>query len=501
MSSTANAYDRVPYPTSANAHTHPDRFAVVGVLRGMLPPDLKHCRVLEIGCGEGSNLIPMAFGLPGSEFVGIDLAAKPIEGALAGLERIRLKNIQFRQMDILDIGPEFGQFDYIIAHGVYSWVPAHVQDKLLAICNQNLSANGVAFVSYNTNPGGHVRRMLREMMQFHTRRLEDSEERAREGKAFLGLLLQTMDANAPFRKLFQQEFNRLSKQTDNSIYHDEMSPDFSPVNFSDFVDHAAAHELQFLGEVEFDALMDVLPDADPLAAIRQLAEGDVIACQQYLDFVRFRWFRQTLLCHRDVQLSRDNPGDGLSGLFVASRLRRSAELPDGASEFRDPQGPGVIKTNNIVLIALLRRLEQIWPRAERFADLLGVVYDQAPAAPQGESADDLSRAVLTLVAGKLVDLRTYRLPVADCVSERPQASLLAQLDARECNMVTTLLHSRVKLEDQTAQRFLQLLDGTRDRNLLADAIAGDHPDVSRDALLGQIDSNLTSIYRLGLLVA
>ncbi len=39
--------------------------------------------MLEIGCGNGSNVIPMAYGLPGSEFVGVDLAAKPVEVAQA----------------------------------------------------------------------------------------------------------------------------------------------------------------------------------------------------------------------------------------------------------------------------------------------------------------------------------------------------------------------------------------------------------------------------------
>jgi methyltransferase-like protein/SAM-dependent methyltransferase len=501
MSSTVNAYDRVPYPSGAHAQTHPGRLAAIGVLYGMVPPAVEHCRVLEIGCGEGSNLISIAFGMPGAEFVGIDLAAKPIESAQVWIDRLGLRNIQVRQMDLLDIGPEFGQFDYIIAHGLYSWVPAPVQDKLLAICSRNLSANGVAFVSYNTNPGGHVRRLLREMMQFHTRRIEDSEKQAREGKAFLGLVLETMNPQTPFRMVFEEEFTRISKETDNIVYHDELSPNFSPVNFADFADGAARHGLQFLSEVELSAMIDVVPETEPLKALRQLAAGDLIACQQYLDFVRFRWFRQTLLCHREVRLCRDRPADRLKRLLVASPLKLSAEQPDGVSEFCDSHGPGTIKTSNTAMIAFLRKIEKIWPRAERFDGLLDAVCAQAPEASQREVADDLSKAVLSLAAMALVDLRTYRLPLAENVSERPEASLLARTEARESNIVTTLLHSHVQFVDEPEQRFLQLLDGTRDRHALADAIAGDHPDVSRDVLMEQIDSNLAKIYRMGLLIA
>jgi 2-polyprenyl-3-methyl-5-hydroxy-6-metoxy-1,4-benzoquinol methylase len=98
----------------------------------------------------------MAFGIPRSEFVGIDLAAKPVEIAQKTIFRLGLKNIRIEELDLMEIEACFGQFDYIIAHGIYAWVPEPVQEKILAICSANLSPNGVAFVSYNTNPAGYV---------------------------------------------------------------------------------------------------------------------------------------------------------------------------------------------------------------------------------------------------------------------------------------------------------------------------------------------------------
>ncbi len=501
MHSTLNAYDRVLYPGGAHGQTHPDRLAAFGILYGMNPAAVEHCRVLEIGCGQGGNLIPMAFGLPKSDFVGIDLAATPIEAAKAGTARIGARNIQFHQMDLMDIGPQLGEFDYIIAHGLYSWVPPQVQDKLLAICNQNLSANGVAFVSYNANPGGHVRRMLREMMQFHTRNMEDSEAKAREGTNFLLLVLEAMDAKAPFRLVFQEELERMSKRSQNAVYHDELSPAFLPVHFADFIEHAAHHELQFLSEAEPSGMMEIASDPEQLAPFKQLADGNLIAYQQYLDFVRFRGFRQTLLCHGDIQLSRDRVADRLSPLFLASPLIQSAEHPDGTSEFFNSRGHGTIKTNNAALIACLGNMERIWPRAERFDRLLGMARNRVPETVQPNLAEDLPQAVLTLAAMTLVDLRTYQLPVAERVSERPTASLLARLEAQEGPVVTTLLHAHVKFEGEQGRQFLQLLDGTHDRNALADAIAADHPEGSREEILVQMSHKLTEIYRMGLLIA
>jgi cyclopropane fatty-acyl-phospholipid synthase-like methyltransferase len=142
-------YDTVFYPGYAMEQAHPDRLATLATLFGMRPADVSRCRVLELGCGDGLHLIAVALGLLEAECVGIDLAAA---GLCKGQEVIRelgLTNVTLRHMDLMEVGRDLGQFDYIIAHGIYSWVPPEVRDKLLTICKENLAANGVAYVSYN----------------------------------------------------------------------------------------------------------------------------------------------------------------------------------------------------------------------------------------------------------------------------------------------------------------------------------------------------------------
>jgi methyltransferase-like protein len=499
MPSATNAYDRVLYPSRAYLQTHPDRLAVMGILFGMDSPDVEHCRVLEIGCGEGGNLIPMAFGLPQSEFVGVDLATKPIERSRGVIDRVGLKNIHTVQMNLTDIGLEFGQFDYLIAHGIYTWIPASVQEKLLAVCKQNLSPNGVAFVSYNVNPGGHMRRILRDMMVFHTRGIEEFGKRVHEGKAFLQFVLDSMPASAPWRMAFQHEVEQMCMRSDNVVYHDELASDFCPAYFADFIERATDHGLQFLSEAKLAHMVEPQLDPEKLATLSELAGGDLIAYQQYLDFVRFRKFRQTLLCHREIRLGRDNLQDRLRHLLVASPLRLSVEQDNGVVEFSNDREARTIKTNSPITIAILRHLEKIWPRGERFGDLHLVVRSSVSEVPQGD-VRDLSQAVLKLAASALLDLRTYQLPLAERVSERPTASSLARLEAQE-GFVTTMMHTHIKIEDEQGKRFLQLLDGTRDRQALIDVVASDSPDVSRDIIATQVDSNLDRLYRMGLLLA
>ncbi len=169
------AYDQVLYSSHALPQTHPDHLATLAMLFGMRPAPAESCRVLELGCGNGANLIPMALTLPGSRFAGIDLAGVPIAAARELAGRLELGNIVFHQLDVTELSPGFGEFDYVIAHGLYSWAPPAVRDKLLAVCKANLAPHGVAYVSYNTYPGCHLRNMIREMLLYQTRDIADPE--------------------------------------------------------------------------------------------------------------------------------------------------------------------------------------------------------------------------------------------------------------------------------------------------------------------------------------
>ena len=135
-----NAYHQVPYITGPMPEMHPDRLAAVAELFGMTPAPVTNCRVLEIGCGSAGNLIPMAHRLPGSSFVGIDLAELPIEMGREVARDLELANLELTAMDLCAIGPQMGEFDYIVVHGLYSWIPDAVRDRLLAVCRERLTA-------------------------------------------------------------------------------------------------------------------------------------------------------------------------------------------------------------------------------------------------------------------------------------------------------------------------------------------------------------------------
>lgn len=498
-SSNFNAYDSVPYPGLAFLQTHPDRLAVIATLFGMSPAAVERCRVLELACGDGSNLIPMAYGLPGSKFVGVDLAEKPVAAARGRVGQLGLKNIRLEKMDLMEIEPGFGEFDYIIAHGVYTWVPEKVQKKILSICRDNLASKGVAFVSYNTNPAGHVRQILREMMQFHERQTGGKADPVKSGREFLESIPNLTAGQTPWKSLFQEELKLMFNRDERVVYHDDLAECFSPVSFGDFAKRADSCGLQFLSEAQLSDALEPELCAEALAPVRELARGDFIAFQQYLDFARYRRFRQTLFCHPEIPLQREGVAERVRKLLVASPLRTASEQADGAVKFVNSRGAGTLTTNNLVLIAGLQRLEEIWPHAAQFEDLARARFALVPEAQHPEALSRLARAILQLAASALVDLRTYDPPLANRVSEKPVASGLARLMVQGADTVTTLLHIHLKIEDEQGRKFLELLDGTRNRQALTDALCADSPNVSRETVLKQVDGNLVNFYKLGLL--
>src|SRR5438105_10191849 len=201
------SYDTVPYPSKFFLQTHPDRLATAATLYGMRPPDIETCRVLELGCGNGSNLISQAFGLPNARFVGVDLSRKHIDQANESAAELNLSNIEFRQMDVMEMTiDDFGPFDYITAHGLVSWIPEPVRERVPALMKELMTPNAVGYISYNAYPGAYSREMVRSIMRFHTGEIDQPNEKVEKAISFLDMLA----ANSTEREVYQRilEFER-----------------------------------------------------------------------------------------------------------------------------------------------------------------------------------------------------------------------------------------------------------------------------------------------------
>jgi methyltransferase-like protein len=471
-------YDRVRYRTLPLAQTHPDRLATVARLFGMHPASVERCRVLEIGCGDGSNLIPIAYAFPESRFLGFDLAASAVARGETAIRSLGLANIELRHLDIMDVTAGLGTFDYVIAHGVYSWVPEAVRDRLLAICKDHLAPNGVAYVSYNTYPGCHLRQAARWALQFHVEGIDDAEERIAQARALARFIADCPpygDSN-----FFHDEMRAVLEHSPGLLFHDDLAPINDPVYFYQFVQHVHRHGLRFLAEANVWEMQDrIFPE--PIAGqLRQLSDGNLLLREQYLDFLKNRRFRQTLLCHDGVTRARDPLSPVIEQLFVASAARPTVENPDIASpsavvEFRGPRSSGM-STDHRLAKAAVFLLGRIWPRpvalpelARQARAMLGDARDASTDAT-GEAARDvraLCDILMSAYAAGVVELSTTVPTFTVEVSEFPTVSPIARLQLeRGDDFITTLRHGSLRVDDPVARHVLSLLDGTRNRAAL-----------------------------------
>ncbi len=472
-------YDEVSYPELCYSLTHPGRISAIATILGMQPAPVESCRVLEIGCASGGNLIPMAHGLPGSTFVGIDLSARQIDRATGLAGSLGLGNLRFLHGDISEPGLDAGEFDFIIAHGVYSWVPAPVQDKLLEACKRLLARSGVAYISYNTLPGWSSILNVREIINFHTRHLQDPRERVRAGRDFLSSLLPMLPEaeNAAFTVFLKDytatRFRRFADRKDweeSMLLHDELSEVNAPVYFHQFAAHAARHGLGYLAEADFPRVMPNELAAEH-AAFLQGSSRSIVEFEQYLDFVRDQTFRATLLVHDDTRIQRQLDGTKVSELYVTSRARFVRD-EDGNEYFRTAEDARWPAEEAITSAALLY-LESVAPRAIRFPDLLEAAcrslnLNGTPEKAATILADDLLAAFA--VDTQLVEFLAWSPPVASHVTEKPRMSEVARQQSRESLTVSTLLHEQAEL-DPTARSLAALLDGHHDRQALLRALS------------------------------
>ncbi|MGH9590796.1 MAG: methyltransferase regulatory domain-containing protein [Terracidiphilus sp.] len=495
MPPAPDLYDVFAYPGFSYPNSHPDRLATMAILHRLSPAPVERCRVLEVACGDGANLIPIAYAAPASEFVGFDLAGLPVERAQARIRDLGLSNIRVFQGDMLEAGSELGRFDYIVAHGFYSWVPAPVRDRLLALCSELLTPDGIAFVSYNALPGSYLRRILRDAMLFRAQGIEAAERSVTAGMEFLRAVAAARPEGDAYRVLLEDQLRRLGGHATACTFHDELSPHFHPLYFAEFVDHARRHGLEYLCDAEVPPPPDPCYRADLQPAIRAVSGDDVIRHEQALDFFRMRPYRETLLCRADRPIRRGFFPESFECLSVASQnASREGEKP-GSRIFELP-GSAKMETSHAAVIWLLEQLGRRWPHALSIREL------KPRLADLGLILDNSGTLLLTrLVISRMVELRAWNPPLADSISARPRAGASARQEARDGSPATTFLHLTLKLDEPKARALLMLLDGTRTRPELVQAMQARFPDSPARELEEGLDLTLRNFYESGMLEA
>ena len=493
--------DRIHYPGAAWEHSHPDRIAANARMHGMEPAPIERARVLELGCGAGRNLVPMAGGLPEARFLGIELVSRPVELGRELAAALALSNIELQRCDILDLPADLGEFDYIIAHGVYSWVPAPVRDALISVFARHLAPAGVAYLNFNTYPGGHLRGLTRDMMQFRLATFDDPQAHGKTAVRFVRFVADAQPEGSPYRQMLEEELARLEHNPISVLLHDDLAPAHQAFYFRDVVEHAARHGLQYLCEAR---PADVHPGRYPaqIEAAARKFRGDRIAREQCFDFLVCQMYRCSLFCREGITLAPHADPERMRDLRAASPTRPDpapANLTDGIpATFRAPDG-AAMRIDDSAAKAALEILAECWPASVEFGPLLRNARKRAgrTGRPTPLEQREFAGFLASNHVSGFVELHTWEPSMTTAVSARPAASTLARAELERGTRITSLRHRPVDIDDPIAAAVLARLDGARDLAALYKDISRAFPGVTLAG--GRIEMVLSGLAYHGLL--
>ncbi len=464
-----DSYDEIPYQSTPFPETHPMNLAVLGRLFGIETPEPARCRVLELGCAAGGNLIPIAWQLPGAECVGIELSRRQTEDGQRMIHDAGLRNVTIAQGDILELDTSLGRFDYIITHGVYSWVPPAVREKLLSLCAELLTPNGIAYVSYNTLPGWRLRGMLRDMLLEHTRHVTGPRAKLAAAHELLAFMAEGVkDLDVLSARLLRFEVDYLRNAHPSYLYHEYLEAVNEPFWLRQFVGDANRHGLRYVCDTD---LHTRYPSTlgDHIEALFETIE-DPIEREQRLDYLRVRGFRQSLLTHAGTAVRRDPALPVFETLAFAADLTppKSLDLRRAKAQSFTKQDGTPVPASHPLTKAALAELHRMFPDSVAYADLLAAAQaavTKGGGAAYAQQGEHLSGELFSLYAHRHLgaDLapRTLRSPPSD----PPRATALARLQAA-AGQVATVRHATMDL-DAFGQALLGRLDGSREVAQLA----------------------------------
>ncbi|MGE4336238.1 MAG: methyltransferase regulatory domain-containing protein [Pigmentiphaga sp.] len=478
----SKAYDEQVYTSNAFPFSSPGHLRAAAHLYGLESVPLENARVLEMGCAGGGNLLPFALAYPESHLVGIDLSAVQVEQGQEVVRALGLDNLHLKAMSLTDITPAFGQFDYIIAHGVFSWVPPEVREAMLRILRENLSPNGIGYISYNTYPGWKAGDIVRDAMLLHSHGASSDGTKLSSAKAMLNLLSDGIAAGNPLAPSLRAAVAQLSKHSDYYIAHEYLETFNNPCYLLEFASLADQHGLTHAGDsdphVELSATYGQNVQLNhSLVALGQPREMR----QQYLDFSVGRNFRKSLLVHKDRA----------DQILVSPDLERLADLrwagsfievdepnaPQGRLAFRNHKNRPLYSSDATV-IAMVRTLSDAWPASLPFDDLLARVQPGLAVAHD----DAASRKAVLDALQTLFRLNSLRYTLepspydAQAVTEPGAPAVIpgtAYLFERRQDPafgvgMFNLWHDTVGIQLKDAEAFvLRHIDGTNSRKQLA----------------------------------
>jgi methyltransferase-like protein/SAM-dependent methyltransferase len=474
-------YDQTPYTSVSFPPSAPGQLAAVVHLFGLETPEVSTARVLEIGCASGGNVIPFAAAHPQARVVGLDLSPVQVDLGRTKARALGLDNVEFVAGDVarMDLAA-LGEFDFIIAHGVYSWVPPDVQEALLSAFRRLLAPEGVAYMSYNVYPGWKSKEVLRDAMQLASGGSATPDDKIREARGMVDFLEEVVPDDGVLARVLAEFRAHSEGFGDSYLLHDELETFNSPCYFYEMLARVRAHGLAFLAEARPEAMFPGNYGPKVEEHLVQKCGGVQVLVEQYIDFVVNRTFRESLLVHseREPQIRYNPDRTRIRRLHIAAFVPPAdgqSRLDNSRQEYVEADG-AMLFTNDPGIKAALDALSARWPWTLSRQELVDAVHARLVDAglTPSESLPDLVENLMGVLI--LQGQARYRLtPVLPEPASAPlrldeTARRMVELTGGEVEASTFNLWNETHMLSPVDRHLLPLLDGTRGRDALVEAL-------------------------------
>jgi len=497
---TLQSYDELPYDSLPLPETQPDFLAAVARLHGFEAPDPSCARILELGCAQGGNLIPLAWRWPKSECVGVELSRVQAQAGADFIARLGLANVRILHGDLAALPDDLGEFDIIIAHGVFSWVPPAVRQALLAVCRRHLSPQGMAYISFNVAAGWEKLQPLRAALLERTSPDLPAPERHRQALRVLAELEAEWTDPALLK-----EIAYLKTAAPSYLFHEYLADFNTPMPFGEFVAQLDANGLRYVGEAGPRRAVVDLEDAWGLAP--EGMAGRWMDAETALDEALATRLRRALVCRDDAEFAQPPRAEMLESLRFCADLSSDEEIDlesPTEQKFVNPAG-NTFPVAEPAMKAAVMALSAAYPDALAYPDLLasarGVMTEFGVAGSVDEDSfrDALFQMVMTHGVMPTVSDQSF----ACEPGERPRAHALARLQASSPGWVVSGARHVAMDLDGPGRVLLGRLDGSRTIEALAAdmqaALATDGMALSRETVSELTQRQVWLFARQGLL--
>jgi SAM-dependent methyltransferase len=458
-----NAYDNIPYQSFAISITAPAYLEMQARLRGLIPPSFKTADVLEIGCGDGGNLLPLAYYNPEARFLGIDASSRHIDQALKAKSQLGLNNIEFLLMDICHYQTP-KKFDYIIVHGVFSWVPEAVRKSILQLVKTNLSTKGLFYVSYNCTPGWSIRGLVRQQLLNADQQRCGSQDVASGLKLCNELSALIKGNDSPYAVLLQQELERVAKFNPSYVAHEYLSETNQDFIFSAVATQTMEYDLDYVGDAN-----DFRPEGLVDYALYEQLNKSYPALQRedLVDLICFRQMRASIFCKKQKSFERVDDTFEISSFTLVGRFDFDPHWQSdlyGEMTFKNDAGVEFTITNPLLKIALVM-ISQAWPNGhllssfsrKNIASSLTLDIDLSDDLINANS-QELEETIRLLHWHGLLELALNNRIAPSVIPEYPMLNGLSAFEIKHKSAITSCNHKIIWLTP-LQHSILQLLDG------------------------------------------